>query len=231
MKHSFIVLALLLLVSCGKDQHDLTVKGTIKDLKKGTLYLQKIQDSTLITVDSLTINGESTFELHADLESPEVFFLHLNKTNEDAYGKIPFFADKGVTEINTTLKNFELNPEIKGSKQQVIFETYLKMMDRYNDKNLELIKAEIDAKTQNDSTLMATNMKAYENLLKSKYLYTVNFAIQNKDSDVAPYVALTEIYDAQIKWLDTINNALTPEIKASKYGKELDAYIRERKAN
>jgi len=136
-----------------------------------------------------------------------------------------------VTEINTTLKNFELNPEIKGSKQQVIFETYLKMMDRYNDKNLELIKAEFDAKFQKDSILIANNLKAYESLLKSKYLYTVNFAIQNKDSDVAPYVALTEIYDAQIKWLDTINKALTPEIKASKYGKELDAYIKERKAN
>mgnify|MGYP003109418895 CR=1 FL=1 len=231
MKYSFIVLALLVLVSCGNEQHDLTVKGTIKDLKKGTLYLQKIQDSTLITVDSLTINGESAFELHADLESPEVFFLHLNKTNEDAYGKISFFADKGVTEINANLKNFELNPEITGSKQQIIFENYLKMMDRYNDKNLELIKAELDAKTQNDSTLIAENMKAYENLLKSKYLYTVNFAIQNKDSDVAPYVALTEIYDAQIKWLDTINNSLTPEIKASKYGKELDAYIKVRKEN
>lgn len=231
MKYSFIVFALFLLASCGKDQHDLTVKGTVKDLKKGTLYLQKIQDSTLITVDSLTINGNSNFELHAELESPEVFFLHLNKTNKDAYGKISFFADKGVTEINTTLKNFELNPEIKGSKQQVIFENYLKMMDRYNDKNLELIKAEIDAKSQNDSTLIADNMKAYQNLLKSKYLYTVNFAIQNKDSEVAPYVALTEIYDAQTKWLDTINNALTPEIKASKYGKELDAYIKERKSN
>ncbi|MGY0393045.1 DUF4369 domain-containing protein [Bizionia sp. KMM 8389] len=231
MKYTFIALSLLLLVSCGKDKHDLTVKGNIKDLKKGTLYLQKIQDSTLISVDSLTINGDSTFELHADLESPEVFFLHLNKTTEDAYGKISFFADKGITEINTSLKNFELNPEIKGSKQQEVFESYLKMMDRFNDKNLELIKEELDAKTKKDSSLIAANMKAYENLLKSKYLYTVNFAIQNKDSDVAPYVALTEIYDAQIKWLDTINNALTPEIKSSKYGKELDAYIKNRKAN
>ncbi|TYB76911.1 DUF4369 domain-containing protein [Bizionia myxarmorum] len=231
MKKSFLLLSLLLLFSCGKEQHDLTVKGTIKDLKKGTLYLQKIQDSVLISVDSLIINGDSNFELHAILESPEVFFLHLNKNNSDAYGKIPFFADKGVTVINTTLKEFSLNPEIKGSKQQVVFEQYLKMMDRYNDKNLELIKAELDAKMIKDSSLLAANTKAYESLLKSKYLYTVNFAIQNKDSDVAPYVALTEIYDAQTKWLDTINNSLTPEIKASKYGKELDAFIKDRKGN
>ena len=42
---------------------------------------------------------------------------------------------------------------------------------------------------------------------------------------VAPYLALTEIYDAKINLLDTINNSLTPEIKASKYGKKLQEFI------
>ncbi|EGV42589.1 DUF4369 domain-containing protein [Bizionia argentinensis JUB59] len=229
MKNLLLIFGLLLIVSCGKEQHDLTVKGTIKDLKKGTLYLQKFQDSSFIIIDSLIINGDSNFELHANLDSPEVFFLRLNKTNSDAYGKIPFFADKGVTVINTSVKDFSLNPEIKGSKQHVVFEEYFKMMDRYNNKNLDLIKAEFDAK--NDTILIAANNKAYQNLIKSRYLYTVNFAIKHKDSEVAPYLALTEIYDAQTKWLDTINNSLTPEIKASKYGKELDVFIKDRKAN
>ena len=65
---------------------------------------------------------------------------------------------------------------------------------------------------------------------KRKYLYTVNFALNNKDSEVAPYIALSEIYDANINLLDTINKVLTPEIKASKYGKKLEEFIAERKA-
>ncbi|MFD2552498.1 DUF4369 domain-containing protein [Bizionia sediminis] len=229
MKHILTLIGLLTLASCTKDTNNLIVKGTIKDLKKGTVYLQKIEDSVFINVDSVQVNGNPNFELRSEIESPEVFFLHLNKTNKDAYGKIPFFADKGVTSIQTTLKNFELNPTIEGSEQQALFQEYLKMMARYNDKNLELIKGELDAKKQNDSLLIAENAKAFQNLLKSKYLYTINFAIRNNNSAVAPYVALTEIYDAQIKWLDTINNALTPEIKATKYGRELDAYIAKRK--
>lgn len=230
MKKIIVLLAILNLFSCKKEQADLTVKGFVKDLKKGTLYLQKFEDTVLVSVDSIVVNGDAHFKLQANLDSPEVFFLHLNKTSADANYKIPFFADKGVTEINTSLKNFALNPEIKGSKQQEVLEEYLKMMERFNDKNLELIKTDLEAKSQQDSSLIKTNQKAYENLLKGKYLYTVNFAIKHNASEVAPYVALTEIYDAQTKWLDTINNSLTPEIKASKYGKELEAFIQDRKS-
>ena len=43
-------------------------------------------------------------------------------------------------------------------------------------------------------------------------------------------MAVSEIYDANIKYLDTINNQLTPEVKASKYGKQLQDYINKRKA-
>jgi len=53
----------------------------------------------------------------------------------------------------------------------------------------------------------------------------VNFALNNKDSEVAPYLALTEIYNAKINLLDTINNSLTPKVKASKYGKDLQAFV------
>lgn len=229
MKKILLFAFICLIVSCGKETHDLTVKGTVKNLKKGTLYLQKMQDSTLINVDSLVVSGQTEFELHSELESPEVFFLHLNKTNEDSDRKIVFFADKGVTEIHTTLKDFAYDAQINGSEQQKKLEEYLKMMERFNDKNLDLIKKEFEAKSSNDSTLILENQKAFENLVKSKYFYTVNFAVTNNDSEVAPYLALTEIYDAQIKWLDTINNSLTPKIKDSKYGKELESFIAKRK--
>lgn len=36
----------------------MTVSGNVKGLKKGTLYLQKVNDTVLITVDSLQIKGD-----------------------------------------------------------------------------------------------------------------------------------------------------------------------------
>lgn len=230
MKKLALVFVLVSLISCGKDP-DLIVKGHVKGLKKGTVYLEKEKDSSIIIVDSVSLNGVSEFELQSDLESPEAFYLRLDKNNsKENNTRIVFFADKGVTEINTSLKNFVTDAKITGSTQQKLYEDFLKVITRYNEKNLDLIKENFDAKKANDSAKIEASTKAMNNLTKSRYLYVVNFAVNNKDSEVAPYLALTEVYDAQIKWLDTINNALTPKVKASKYGKALDGYLAIRKA-
>jgi len=46
---------------------------------------------------------------------------------------------------------------------------------------------------------------------------------------VSPYIALSEIPDANIKLLDTINKILVPKVAKSKYGKRLKEWIMERK--
>ena len=65
--------------------------------------------------------------------------------------------------------------------------------------------------------------------IKRGYIYAINFAINNKDSYVAPYIALKEIPDANIKYLDSIAQVLTPDVAASKYGKELQEFLKEKK--
>ncbi|WGU67538.1 hypothetical protein QIU19_08180 [Capnocytophaga canimorsus] len=60
-----------------------------------------------------------------------------------------------------------------------------------------------------------------------KYLFSVNYAINHSDSYVAPYIALTDIFDANVKYLDSVYNKLSPEVAKSKYGKELQTHIEE----
>ena len=48
-------------------------------------------------------------------------------------------------------------------------------------------------------------------------MINVNFALIKKDNHVAPYLALTELVNANVKWLDTINKSL--------YGKKLDKFV------
>jgi len=40
---------------------------------------------------------------------------------------------------------------------------------------------------------------------------------------------LSEVYDANVKYLDTVYKSLTPKIKDSKYGIALESFIQERK--
>lgn len=226
MKKIYLFLLALSILACGNKQNDLTVKATIKGLQKGTVYLKKIKDTALVTVDSIAINGNSSFELYANIDTPEIFFLYLDK-NSSQKDRIAFFADKGITEINTTLKYFVFDAEIKGSEQQKVLEKYNKFISRSNNRYLDLIKEAFEAQKTGDTVRLKAIKKEQNGALKRKYLYTVNFALNNKSSEVAPYLALSEIYNARIDLLDTINKSLTPKVKASKYGLELDQFIKE----
>ncbi|MGA1227135.1 MAG: DUF4369 domain-containing protein [Tamlana sp.] len=225
MKKILLLFFALLVIACAKKEKDLIVRANIKGLKKGTVYLKKIEDTLIKTMDSVAINGEHLIELESDLDSPEIFFLYLDKKSTEK-DRIKFFADKGITEINTSLKNFVFDAKINGSKQQKLLEDYQTMISKMNNRSLDLIKEQFEAQKNGDTIKLDSLNKQADAYLKRKYLYTVNFALKNKDSEIAPYLALAEIYNAQIKFLDTINNSLTPEIKASKYGKELNDFIK-----
>ena len=67
--------------------------------------------------------------------------------------------------------------------------------------------------------------KLINGLVRRRYFYTTNFAVNHSDNEIAPYLALTELFDANITLLDTINNTLTPKVKISKYGKALGKFI------
>ncbi len=61
--------------------------------------------------------------------------------------------------------------------------------------------------------------------VRRRYLYSINFALSHLDSEVTPYITLTDLVNANIKYLDTINNSLTDKVKNSLYGKKLDQFI------
>ncbi|RXG25932.1 DUF4369 domain-containing protein [Leeuwenhoekiella marinoflava] len=223
------LIGLFLVTSCSKEG-DFKLTGKINGLKKGTIYLQKIEDTTLVTLDSLVVDGNSEFEFIADLKEPQIVYLTLEKVDAYEYDdRIIIFAEPGEMTLNTSLKNFESQAAITGSENQLKLDEYTKIIHRFNDQNLDLIKKSFEVRKDavEDSILYYDNQ--LQNLTKRKYLYTVNFAISNKDYEVAPYLAVSEIFDANVKYLDTIYNSLKPKIKKSKYGSALKDYIKERK--
>ena len=207
------------------------VSGRVDGLRKGTLFLQKVLDSTLINIDSIVINGNPEFNFKTKIESPEIYYLYLNKDDGDTLNdRVMFFAEKGEITINTLLKTFESSAKVSGSENQELLQEYRKIARQFNAKNLDYIKAYINnAKSANDSRSSDSIQKEMDNLLKRRYLYALNFAITHGDNVIAPYIALTEVSDANIKYLDTVASKLTEEVKNSKYGKLLIDLIANRK--
>jgi hypothetical protein len=229
MKKSIIAfVTLLLLASCNKNESktNLHITGNIKGLKKGTLYIQRAVDTTLVAIDTITIDGSSTFESDLNLKSPEMLYLFLDRgVSNSLDNNLVFFAEAGTINIETNLDNYLSDAKITGSKNNDLFQEYKKIDNRFRDENLTLIEQKFKA-------IKSKNLKAADSLgakqdsnLKRKYLFATNFAINNKDYEIAPYIALSEIYDINIKYLDTIQKSMSPKVAQSLYGKKLTQYV------
>jgi hypothetical protein len=229
MKNSIIAfVTLLLLVSCNKNETktNLHITGNIKGLKEGTIYIQRVVDTTLVAIDSIKIDGNSAFTSDIDLKSPEMLYLYLDRgVTNSLDNNIMFFAEPGTINIDTNLDTFIASAKITGSKNQELYEEYKKINSRFNDENLTLIEDKFKAiKNNNTKAIDSINAKQDSNI-KRKYLYATNFAVNNKDHEVSPYIALAEIYDINVKYLDTIQKSMTPKVANSLYGKKLTKYV------
>ena len=206
------------------------LSGNIKGLKKGMIYLQKLKDSSLINLDSALIDGVSLFNFKEVIDEPEVLYLYLKlKDGSLKDVRLPFFAEASEMNINTDLKNFVLGARITGSVNQNKVNEHQKIIDRFSDKNLELIEQRFMATQRSDDSLISEIETKQRNLISSKYLATVNFSIRNKHLEVAPYLMLNVVPNINEKYLDTVYQSLNPEIKDSKYGKTLGNLIKTRK--
>ena len=225
MKKIIVVLVVsILMIACSsKKDGNMIVEGTIKGLKKGTLYLQKMNDTAIISIDSVNVLGDGNFRLTDNVESPVMYYLTYDGNASDK--RILFFGNKGTITINDNMNTFGFSPEITGSPNQLVLDKFLKIINQFKNQRLEFIKKEFDAKKAKNTDLIENLQKDYNSMIRRKYLFTTNFALSNADSEAAAYIALTELYDANIKLLDTINKKLSMEVKNSIYGKRLDKYI------
>lgn len=234
MKKTIIAfVTLLILSSCNKNESktNLHLTGNIKGLKKGTLYIQRVVDTNLVAIDTLIIDGNSKFETDLNLESPEMLYLFLDRgVSNSMDNNILFFAEPGTINIDTNLDSFIASAKITGSKNQEIYEEYKKINTRFRDQNLDMIEQKFKAIKSNDVKTLDSLNAIQESNTKRKYLFATNFAINNRDYEVALYIALSDIYDINVKYLDTIQKAMSPKVAKSLYGKKLTEYVAKVKA-
>ena len=233
MRKSIIVLlSIVVFASCSekKSTKNFVLTGDIKGLKKGTLYIQRINDTVLVAIDTIKINGDSHFTSEFDLQSPEMLYLFLDRgVSNSVDNNISFFAEKGNMDIQTSLDFFTADVKITGSKNQALYDEYKKVVSRFVDQDLDLIEKRINALKNNKIEEATRIEEEQKGILKRKYLYTTNFAVNHGDYEVAPYVALAEIYDINLKYMDTIQKSMTPKVAKSLYGKKLNDFIAARK--
>jgi hypothetical protein len=223
---AFVTSVLLFACSEKKLENNLHLTGNIKGLKKGTLYVQRVNNNKLIALDTIAIDGNSNFETNIELKSPEMLYLFLDRgVSNSLDNNLLFFAEPGNVNIDTNLENYIADAKVTGSKNQDLYYEFEKVNNRFQEESLDLIEKKFKAIKSNNEKEVANITAKQESNIKRKYLYATNFIINNKDHEVAPYLALSEIYDINMKYLDTIQKSLTPKVAKSLYGKKLTDYI------
>ena len=220
MKRVLLVLLIgVALYSCSTNENTMVVSGNIDGLKKGWLYLQKLEDSVLTSIDSLEIRGDGTFTFEQKIEYPELFYLYLNKAdNNDINDRIAFFGETGNIAITTTWNRFETDAKIEGSKNHDDYSEYLRMMSNFNKRDLELAQA---AFGQTDSLKVDSIEVLAERNYVNRYRYLLNFGLTHPNSYVTPYIAITDGQEANPVYLDSIYNSLPDSVAKSTYGRVL----------
>lgn len=210
-------------LSCKQTQNTrFVIKGNIKGLTKGTVLLEEVKDTLIVPVDSCTVRDDGNFTLGDNLKSPQIYYL---KIKEKPQEKVLIFGERGVVHFQSNLEHFNLSAKVQGSTNHDLLKTCDAMVQKFNDKRLDLFKAHLLAEKLHDSIKMDSLNREFRRLERRKILYIANYAVKHADKEVAPYLALTKLYNAKINLLDTVNNSLTDAVKASKYGKELERFI------
>ena len=216
-----LLFVILIILGCENEKNQINVNVQIDGFKKGKIYLQKIKDSVLVNLDSIFVDSKNPITLKSKIESPEIFYIDLDIAGKD--NKIAFFAEKGDIKIATNLKRFNTDFEISGSSNDSVYRNYLRVIKKFNNNKLDLIKVSFDNSIDKDSVaIIQTKIKS---LNKRQYMYSLNFAVTNGKYHVAPYIALSEFYNSEKVLLDTIKASLSNEVLNSKYGKILKELI------
>lgn len=221
-KFGLLILGAMIVFACSKESDNtMYVKAKVKGLKKGTFYLQKQVDSAIVSVDSINVNGKDEFIMTDEVISPEVYYLTLGNSDK----KIMFFGEKDTVTVQTQLDLFSVRGKISGSANQDLLDDFRGVQQKFSNQYLDLVKEDFEARQSGNQDSIDIVTKKIKNWERKKYLYTTNFAVNHGDYEVSPYIALTELVNANITLLDTVNKSLTPKIKESKYGKELDQFV------
>lgn len=230
MHRLIFTFSLIFIVACSKSDQGFSLQGEITGIKQGKLYLQQIKDSTLVNIDSITFDGDSKFNFKAELKEPDMLYLYLDRGESGSLDNtLQFFAEPKPMTLQTSLDKFYYDSKFTGSKNHELLEKFQKNMQLYKEKELTLVEWEIRYKKINNQQKLDSIFKDMHKLMRSQYLYVINFAKSNKDYEISPFLTVNNLANARTIYLDTIYNSLPKNIADSKYGLLLNDMIKERK--
>jgi peroxiredoxin len=199
----------------------LVVKGKINGISSGTVSITTEVFAEKKTFDASISQGK--FEVRINQPSPTLYSLSVK---EDPTGRLLFFADNGIAQIEATKGNLD-NAKVSGSISHKEFVQYNTMVSNY-DFLLNTIQ-EVWADLQEKGTLLPkadSLQKVFKRTTEKKDSSIAGWVMKYNKSFVSPLVMiLNYANNGDPVSMRNMFNGFSADVKMSYYGNYLDGII------
>lgn len=215
----FGLLALAVMVSCTSQKSDeFLIQGKVRGEKVEKVYLQKIVESNLQSIDSAVVEN-GIFKFTGTISSPDIYYIGLDENRF-----ISFFNEPSKIEVDFHTDSLA-NPHVTGSKSDKDYRDYLTMVEKQRSVQVGLYTAYNEASRNADSVKMKELEKEFEASDEAQKVEIMSFINSNSNSYVAPYVALRHAYVMELEDMEKVYNSFGKEVAASNFATLLNERI------
>ena len=210
-KFAFILLVGIILASCAGNKDQYTIKGVIKGVDTGRVFLQKFDSDHWTNIDSVKLaKGEFTFT--GKIGMAEMW--HIAMAEKQIY--VPVFVENSKIEVQIYADSLDKS-SVKGSATQDVYQQYLTLNDAINKKMDDVNSAYKKARETHDTVAMKRADSVSNELDKEMKKQLVNFVKTNNKTVVSPYLVVRNSWQFELADLEDVVKTMDTSLNNSQY--------------
>lgn len=218
-KFAFILLIGAILASCTGKKDQYTIKGQIKGVDSGMIYLQKFDADQWVKIDSGKLE-KGAFSFTGKITSPEMWYISM----QEKQIFVPVFVEGSKIDVQIYADSADKSV-VTGSATHDIFKQYMVSNEIINKKMEVVYKAWKTAKESNDSVNMHKNDSLSTVLEKEMKQLLIDFSAANNKTIVAPYLIMRNSWQFELPELEGIYAKFDTTLYHSDYAQALKKRI------
>lgn len=196
-----------------------TINGTIQGDQTGNILLVSENGNQLDTLGKAAIkNGK--FKLTGHVDSLTIAYASI----EGSRYYVPVFLENADYTASIDIAN-PMENKVEGTKNQAVINSFIALNKELQKGRVEIQQEYMAANQAKDTEKMTALESKMEELIESTEAKEEDLLKQNPDTYATAFLLLTKMGQMEYEQLNPLYDLLSPEIKASKPGKEVGAYL------
>ncbi len=211
-----IIIFLIILSSCSLEKENLIIEGKISGVKNSKIYLFSVEEGKII--DSIDIiDGKFKLKTYVE-DTKEMSMILGNKKSEN---KFDFITEPAHILFTSSKDKFVFNGKIQNSKLYSDYKNLKNQINKFNDKDLEMLAEQIEISVQGNQNKYDSINKQRLKFNQKKILFIVNYAMSNASNPISAFISYKYRENINKIYLEKIYKNLSDEVKSSYYGVKL----------